>query len=142
MTETERKKLVLDYISKERVGVVSTISGNGSPEAAALIISQKSNLELIFQTPNTSRKYTNLKRNPRVAIVFGFDTDEFVTVQHEGIAREASPDEFDQLAAVHQAKSPQFAKYGRLPENKFFVVKPTWVRYWDFNSGQQFVLTF
>lgn len=137
----ERKR-ILDFIKKNKLGVISTISPNGSPESAVMVISQKDNLELIFQTPNNYRKYMNLKENPNVAIVFGFDLNEFTTVQYEGIAKEAEGKEVDECRRIHIAKNPKSADYAYLPENKYFIVSPNWIRYWNFNTNEKFELAF
>lgn len=138
----KKKKIVLDFIMKNKLGVISTISAEGNPESAVMIISQKNNLELIFQTPNNYRKYANLKKNPKVAIAFGFDLEEFTTVQYEGIAREAQKEEIDECRKIHVSKNAKSVEYAYLPQNKYFIVSPKWVRYWNFISNENFVLSF
>ncbi len=135
------KKVVIDFIKKNKIGTSSTISPDGKPEATSMAISQKDNLELIFQTPNNTRKYYNLKRNPRVAIVFGFDVDEFITIQYEGIAREAEAQEIDECRKIHINKGEKSQEYAYLPQNKYFIVKPRWIRYWDFDKNKTFILS-
>ncbi|MCH7641273.1 pyridoxamine 5'-phosphate oxidase family protein [Patescibacteria group bacterium] len=124
------------------MGVISTVTLDGKPEAAVMVISQTDNFELIFQTPNDSRKYQNLKKNPNVAVAFGFDLEEFITVQFEGIAREVKGDEIDECRKIHVAKNPKSADYAYLPENKYFKVNPRWMTYLDFKKDKKFELTF
>ena len=45
-------------------------------------------LEVIFDAVKSSRKYPNVKKNPRVAWVLGCTTE--VTVQYEGVAEGVS----------------------------------------------------
>ena len=55
----------------ERLGVLATVALDGSPEAALMGVVTTPELELIFDTVKSSRKYPNLKNNPRVAWVIG-----------------------------------------------------------------------
>jgi len=137
-----KKKIILDFIKKNKLCVISTISSENKPESAVMVISQKDNLQLIFQTPNNYRKYINLKHNPRIAVVFGFDLEEFTTVQYEGIAEEAYGKEIDECRKIHVAKNPKSTDYAYLPQNKYFIVSPMWIRYWNFNTNERFELTF
>lgn len=91
-----------------------------------MAISETDDLELIFQTPNTSRKYTNLQNNKHVAVVFGWSKKDFITVQYEGVAREVVDDEERaRCAKIHDAKKePGEQSYSHIMENKFFVVTP------------------
>ncbi len=140
MNIRKKKKKVLDFIKKEKLGALATVTSDGQPEVAVMVISQEDNLELIFQTPNSYRKYKNLKSNPNVAICFGFDLKEFVTVQYEGISREAEEHEIDECRKIHVGKNPKSADYAYLSQNKYFIVKPKWIRYWDFKSDEVFEL--
>jgi general stress protein 26 len=142
MTNSQKRKIILDFIKKEKIGVLSTVTPDGKPEAAVMAISQTDNLELVFQTPKSYRKYINLKKNPNVAVAFGWDVKEFITVQYEGIAKEARGQEIDECRKIHIAKNPESEKYAYIPENKYFRVKPKWIRYWDFNSNEKIELSF
>lgn len=127
-----KQKTILDFIKSQPIGVLATINAKGMPEASAMAISQTDKLELIFQTPNTTRKYTNLQQNPHVAVVFGWGQDNYITVQYEGVAREVTDDaERERLVAIHIANSADSKPYVGLPDNKFFVVTPTQVKYSD-----------
>lgn len=139
---TSNFQTVLEFIRSRPFGVLATINQTGSPEAATLSISQTEHLELIFQTPNTTRKYVNLRHNPHVAVVFGWDPNDFITVQYEGMAREITdPKERERLAAIHVAKNPASKPYANIPENKFFIITPTQIRYNDMPHHVQFVLS-
>ena len=90
-------------------------------------------LEIVFDTVRSSRKYPNLKKNPCVAWVIGCTTE--VTVQYEGIAEELEGEE------LARYKKPYFAKFTDGPERQswpgitYFVVRPKWVRYSDYNPA-------
>lgn len=136
---TKQSQVIFEFIKSQSVGVVATINETGLPEAATMAVSQTDKLELIFQTPNTTRKYANLQHNSHVAVVFGWDTENMVTVQYEGKAREVTDDaERVRLAAIHVAKNPMSKPYASLPNNKFFLVTPTEIRYSDILHGVYF----
>jgi hypothetical protein len=63
---------------------VSTVTDTGQPQSALLGMAVTQQLEIIFDTVNSSRKHPNLKKHPRVAWVLGCTTE--VTVQYEGVA--------------------------------------------------------
>lgn len=136
-----QRKIVLDFLASHKVGVFSTLNPEGLPEAAAMAYSQNDKLELIFQTPNTTRKYHNLQHNPHMAVVVGWSLDDFITLQYEGVAREVVDDQERRLlASPHAAKNEISGRYVDIPENKFFVVSPTSIRYSDIIKGIQFTI--
>ena len=77
---------LLPFLRKHRLGVQSTVSSSGDPQAAVVGIAVTSELEIVFDTVDTSRKCRNLRANPRIAFVIGWDQE--ITVQLAGIADE------------------------------------------------------
>lgn len=131
---SDQKQKVLDFIKEKMMAVVATVNKEGKPEAVLVAFTETDDLELIFGTANTARKYINLKNDPNVAMVIGHDQDERITVQIEGVAREAEGDEVKQCRDVHVKKHPTAEKYAAMPEQRWFNVTPTWIRYTDTNS--------
>lgn len=125
------KQEILDFIKQQRLAVISTVSAGGRPESAVIGFGESDNLQLIFGTYNSSRKYANLLAKPAVSFVIGWDRD--ITVQYEGTARELRGEEADDYAARYQRKTPASRKYREHPENRYFLVDPKWVRYTDIN---------
>lgn len=142
MSEEKKKEKILSFISKNKIGVVASVNSSGNPECATMAVSQTDDLRLIFQSPITYRKNQNIKVNPNIAITFGFSIKEFITVQYEGIARQAKEGEIDWCRKIHIAKNPKSAEYAYLPENKYFIVLPKWIRYWDFGKNEKFILEY
>ena len=126
---------VFRFMDSERLGVLTTATSSGHPQAALMGFAVTPDLEIIFDTVRTSRKYPNLKENPRVAWVVGCTTE--VTVQYEGEAEELEG------AALAKYKPIYFQKFkdGPARENwagiTYFVVRPKWVRYCDYNPGSR-----
>jgi pyridoxine/pyridoxamine 5'-phosphate oxidase len=80
MTEADLFK----FMAGHRLGVLGSISQDGSPQSALVGIAVTSELEIIFDTVASSRKYANLLANPAASFVIGWAGE--VTVQYEGNA--------------------------------------------------------
>lgn len=125
----DNKSLILDFINKQKLTVISTVNKNGKPQAAVVGFGQTDRLEIIFGTNNASRKYQNILDNPAVALVIGWEDTR--TVQFEGIARELTPDELQLVRDNYWDKSPEAEKHHTIEGQRYFIVKPTWIRYTD-----------
>ena len=127
----DQKQKVLAFIKSQELGVITTVSPGGLPEAAIVGISEMEDLSLIFGTFKQYRKYTNLKQNPRIALVTGW---EDITVQYEGVAQELSGSEREQAKQIHIHKLPHSQKFAELPEQCYFKIKPLWIRCTDYSN--------
>ena len=120
-------------MDSERLGVLSTARKSGRPEAALMGFAVTPELEIVFDTVRSSRKYPILKENPWVAWVVGCATE--ITVQYEGEAFELEGEELAKYKKIY------FAKFTDGPAREswlgitYFVVRPKWVRYCDYNPG-------
>jgi general stress protein 26 len=121
---------VLGFMSRESLGVLATVDEQGQPEAALMGIAVTPELEIVFDTVKSSRKYPNLKKNPRVAFVVGCTTE--VTVQYEGVAEELSGEELKKYQKTYFAKFTDGPARMSWPGITYFVVRPKWVRYCDY----------
>jgi uncharacterized protein YhbP (UPF0306 family) len=135
----DQKKLAADFIKQQSLAVVSTI-WNGAPQAALVVFSERQEFQLIFGTFDTSRKYRNLMKNPKIAAVIGLD--QSITVQIEGIAYELKGDELAECRDIHVRKSPASEKYVYLDGERFFKIVPNWLRYTDISTDPDFVFEF
>src|SRR6185312_5253274 len=93
-----------EFIRQRGLGVVSTVSENGAPEAALVNIAASPDLHLVFHAIQTTRKCSNLRRDPRVAIVIGWDGEK--TLQYEGIADEPGEPELGELKKIYFESCP------------------------------------
>ena len=130
-----KKQLISQYIASQILGVIATVNQDNNPQAALVALTEVDTLGLIFGTYNTSRKYRNILKNPHIAVVFGNSPEEAITVQYEGIAEELSGVELERCRTLHIAKNPRSAKYADKPEQRYFKIKPTWIRYVDLASN-------
>ena len=126
-------KLISEFIEKNKLATLSTVTADGKPEAAAIEFGGKNNFELIFDTIDTYRKYKNLQSNKNVAFVIGWDDD--VTVQYEGIAQELSGDELEEYKKKYFEKNPKAKKWENVKGIRYFKVIPKWIRYSDLKKN-------
>jgi general stress protein 26 len=124
---------VFRFMDGERLAVLATVSENGQPEAALMGFAVTPGLEIVFDTVKSSRKYPNLQKNPRVAWVIGCTTE--VTVQYEGVAEELSGAQLAEYKKTYFAKFPDGPEREKWPGITYFVVRPKWVRYCNYNPG-------
>jgi hypothetical protein len=123
-----------NFIHARKLAVISSTSPGGNPQSALVGVAVSPELHIVFDTVKSSRKYTNLKADPRISLVSGWDAE--ITVQYEGVAVEPKGE------ALHQAKSlyfktwPECVEHQQWPGITWFLVTPRWIRYSDFNSGR------
>jgi pyridoxine/pyridoxamine 5'-phosphate oxidase len=126
------KKVLLEFIRAHGLGVVSTNSATGAPEAALVNIAVTEDLELIFYALQDTRKCVNLRRDPRVAVVIGWDDEK--TLQYEGTADEPRNEELVRLKKIYGASRPDAQFQMAWPGVTYFRVRPSWIRLSDYGS--------
>jgi pyridoxine/pyridoxamine 5'-phosphate oxidase len=119
------------FMSKHIYAVVSTVTKEHLPEAALVGIAVTQDLEIIFDTVSSSRKYENLMGHPAAALVIGWEHEQ--SIQYEGNAELITGD----LLEVYFSVFPDGRE--RMKQMKglvHFCVRPRWIRYSDFNNSQ------
>ncbi len=129
----DKKKLILDFIKKHKICVISTVSAENKPQSAVLEFGETESLEIIFDTFENARKCQNLGQNKNVSVVIGWDED--ITVQYEGVAQEIVKDDIEKYTKPYFEKNPEAAKWKNQPGICFFKVTPKWIRYSDLNKN-------
>lgn len=122
-------KFLYDFMKDHKLAVMASVTGNALPEAAVIGFAIMENLEIICSSFSTSRKFENLKKNPRVALVIGWEKGK--TVQYEGVAEELSGDEAEEQLETSLAKISTIAKYLQLEHQVLYKIKPKWIRFAD-----------
>ena len=122
---------VFQFMNSQRLAVLATVGEPMRPEAALMGFAVTPELKIIFDTVKSSRKYPHLKKNPRVAWVIGCTTE--VTVQYEGVAEELAGEELAKYKKTYFAAFPDGPARESWPGITYFVVRPEWVRYCDYN---------
>ena len=124
---------LLSFLRRHRLCVQSSVTATGAPQAAVVGYAASDDLELVFDTLSSTRKAHNLRRDPRVALVVGWNDDQ--TVQIEGIADEPCGEELTRLKRVYFAAFPDGVERQAWPGIAYFRVRPRWARYSDFRPG-------
>lgn len=129
----DTKKLAYDFIKEHHLAVISTVNTQSLPEAAIIAFSIKQDFEIYIATFDSSRKVANIKRNPRVALVIGWEHGK--TVQLEGEAKQVEDsEEIKEIEWGALEKMPTIVKYIKPERAVFFKIIPKWLRYSDFSS--------
>jgi general stress protein 26 len=124
---------MLQFLRRHRYAVQASTAADGAPQAAVVGIAVTDRLEVVFDTLGTSRKAKNLRREPRVALVVGWDEEQ--TLQLEGIADEPTGDELQHLKRVYLAVFPDGTEREQWPDITYVRIRITWARYSDFRPG-------
>lgn len=115
------------FIAACDLAVISSLSPDGTSQSAVVGIAVTRDLEIVFDTVDTSRKYRNLKINAHCSVTMWIGE---VTVQYEGFAEEA----LDRHRQAYFEKYPDAGSRLSWPGITHFVVRPRWIRHSDFNA--------
>jgi pyridoxine/pyridoxamine 5'-phosphate oxidase len=127
------KATLYSVMTRSRYGVISSIESGGTPQSALVGVAVTPDLEIVFDTLKTTRKYANLVAHPSCSFVLWWSGEQ--TVQLEGIAIEP------QGAALDRYRDAYFDAWqdgpARLswPGLVHLVVQPRWIRYSDFDQS-------
>lgn len=125
------KDEILEFANKYEVCVVST-SADNMPESAIVGFVLTDEMEIIFNTYTTSRKYKNLTINPRVSVVIGFG-DKLKTLQCEGVAQELEGHDEGSVMSKYRDHLGFFSRW-KVKDMRYFKVRLTWARLSDFSE--------
>ncbi len=131
---------IRSFVASQDLGVLSTVGPDGAPQSALVGIAVSSELEIVFDTVTSSRKYGNLIGNPKCSFVVGCAGE--VTVQYEGEATEPRGDELMRYREIYFAKLPDGRDRLSWPGITHFVVRPRWIRYCDYNQRPPLIREF
>jgi hypothetical protein len=128
------------FMTQHRYGVVSSVSRNGIPQSALVGIATTPDLEITFDTVKSSRKYPNLIERSYCSFVVGWSGEQ--TVQFEGIAEEPGGSELKRCQDVYFAAWPEGPARMNWPGIAYFVVRPRWIRYSDYDRNPPLIEEF
>jgi len=120
------------FMARIRYGVVSSLSRDGVPQSALVGIATTPELEIVFDAKASSRKYANLVERPSCSFVVGWEGEQ--TVQFEGVAFLPSGDDLKRYLKTYFALWPGAEAQINTPGVVYFAVRPTWIRYSDFDQ--------
>jgi hypothetical protein len=125
------QRAVYSFMKQHRYGVVSSIGPDGTPQSALVGIATSPDLQIIFDTVKSSRKYLNLIARPACSFVVGWGGEQ--TVQLEGVAEEPQGSELLRCQEIYFGAWPDGPARMAWPGITYFVVRPRWIRYSDFD---------
>src|SRR5438552_563706 len=134
------KQLLFEFLDGCELGVLSSLGPDGSPQSALVGIAVTPELEIIFDTIAKSRKFTNIARDSRVALVIGWQGE--VTVQYEGVARQISSTDLGRYHEIYFRKFPDGPARLKWEGITYYVVTPGWIRYTDYNQSPPAIVEF
>jgi pyridoxine/pyridoxamine 5'-phosphate oxidase len=123
---------VYEFIRRRKLAVISSLGLRGEPQSALVGIAVSPELEIVFDTVKTSRKYPNLKADPRISVVIGWEGEQ--TVQYEGTAVEPEGEELARAQQTYFTAWPEGVQHQQWPGIAYFLIRPRWLRYSDFDS--------
>jgi hypothetical protein len=128
------------FISQCKLGVLSSVAKDGTPQSALVGIAVTPGLEIIFDTVKSSRKYLNLIARTECSFVIGWSGE--VTMQFEGEATELAGAELKRCQDIYFHAWPDGPSRLTWPGIVYFVVKPKWIRYSDFDQSPPLIQKF
>jgi hypothetical protein len=127
---------ISEFVGRQLLAIEASNGELGQPQAAVIGIVSNAALELFFDTLTTSRKCANLRRDPRITLVVGWDLAEACTAQIEGIADEPTGADLSRLKELYFARFPDGREREKSPDITYFRVRPHWIRFSDFRHPE------
>jgi pyridoxamine 5'-phosphate oxidase-like protein len=127
------KTSIYTFMIGYRYGVVSSVAANRVPQSALVGIAVTPELEIVFDTLNSTRKYKNLIKRPSCSFIVGWGGEK--TIQYEGIATEPKGVELERCQEAYFAVWPEGLARMSWPGIAYFVVRPKWIRYGDYDQN-------
>lgn len=126
---------LLQFLRHHRLAVQASVAAGGGVQAAVVGIAVSDAFEIVFDTLDTTRKVTNLARDPRIALVIGGVLDgEEQTVQYEGVADRPTGSELLPLQDLYFRAFPDGRDRLSWPGITYVRVKPRWLRFSDYRT--------
>jgi hypothetical protein len=137
---------LVEFLRQVPLLTAATISPEGAPQAAMLGVAVGDDLEIVFDTLETTRKFRNIRRDPRIALVFGkaggytFGKQDERTLQYEGLAEIPAGEELKRAQALYFGLFPDGRERLKWPHITYVRARPTWIRYSDYNRNPPIIV--
>jgi len=133
---------LLRYMRSTNLGVISTVSPQGTPEAALVGIATADDHRVIFDTTTTTRKHANLMHSPAVALVIAGPGEK--TLLYEGKATEVptSGAKGSDLREQYYLAWPDGRDRLAWPDLTYWCIEPVWARYCDYDCVPPLIAEF
>ncbi len=135
-----KKSDLLPFARRHRLAVVATCAPSGVPQSAVVSFHINDEFELIVTAHREHRKVVNLRVNPIVSAVIGWD--DLQTLQLEGHAELLDGTSLDDAKRYLATRSPDEFQWRQRVEGIVYIkITPTWMRYSDFRINPASILT-
>lgn len=121
---------MIGFLRLHKHAVQASVAADGGPQAAVIGVAVTDDGELVFDTLASTRKAANLRRDPRIALVIGWDDQ---TVQLEGVADRVTD---ARLIDAYLATFPDGRDRLAWDGIEHWRVRPTWARHSDFRGAE------
>ena len=136
MTKTD----LYEFLAGCKLGVLGTIGTDDRPQSSLIGIATTGELQIIFDTLKTTRKYRNLIARPACSLAIGWTGEQ--TVQYEGDATELTASELERYQEIYFEKWPECRSHLSWTGITYFLVRPRWIRFSDFDQRPPFIREF
>ncbi|WP_455351307.1 pyridoxamine 5'-phosphate oxidase family protein [Streptomyces sp. SYSU K217416] len=126
------------FLRRHKLAIQASVTPDGAPQAAVVGFAVSDGLEIVFDTVETTRKYRNLRADPRIALVIGWGDE--VTAQIEGVADFPTGSELERIRACYFSAWPDGRDRLTWPGITHVRVRPTWVRLSDFTRDPPLIV--
>ena len=120
---------IVELLRQFKLAVIASIAEDGAPQAALVGIAVGEQLELVLDTVTGSRKFHNIVRDPRIALVMG---EGELTIQIEGHADVPGEADLERAQAIYFAVYPDGRERMNQSDITWVRVRPTWIRIADY----------
>lgn len=131
---------LITFLRRYRLAVQATTATDGAPQAAVVGIAVSDALEIVFDTLQSTRKFQNLRTDPRIALVIGWDDAQ--CAQIEGTADVPSGAELERLKRCYFEVYPDGRERLAWAGITHVRVRPHWVRFSDFTCDPPRIVEF
>ena len=135
-----RRDELIRFLRKYKLALQASVAPGGAPQAAVVGIAVSDELEIVFDTLQSTRKYQNLRADPRIALVIGWD--DAITAQIEGVVDFPAGPELERIRACYFVAYPDGRDRLAWPGITHARVRPSWVRYSDFTVDPPQIMEF
>jgi uncharacterized pyridoxamine 5'-phosphate oxidase family protein len=123
---------LIAFLRRYKLAVQASVAPGGAPQAAVVGIAVSDQLEIIFDTLESTRKYQNLRADPRIALVIGWD--DAISVQLEGTVDFPEGAERERIRECYFVPYPDGRERLAWPGITHARVRASWLRYSDYTQ--------
>ncbi|GBE02628.1 hypothetical protein BMS3Abin08_02079 [bacterium BMS3Abin08] len=135
----EIKKEILSYLSGHLYLNLATINSNDPAQPHVSTVAYvNEGFDLYFATSVKSRKFANLKNNPKVALTIDEDEADWMKItglQIEGEAEVVKEDQLPSVFGIYSDKFPIIKTFPANPDYRFIKITPREAWMLDYRKG-------